>query len=312
MKSLLHIVWMTLLFSCTQNAGKKYALAGQEPLPVTVLTFNMWQGSEAANHQIGEALEVIKVSGGTIAGLQETYSWQEDGSHTDNGAILAEMLGWNYFSHGSSGILTPYEICDTTANNRGVKLRLDENRYIWFFNSHLFHMPYQPYQLGNKEYGDFPFISTAEEAIQYARQARFDETASYIREIASIESEGLPVILTGDFNEPSHLDWTEKAAEAGLYPIPVSWPTTSAYAETGLKDAWRVKFPDEVQKPGHTWSSIDSPGEIHDRIDFVLFKGEQLEVRDAATLGSGDGISDITIENYPSDHRAVRILFQMK
>lgn len=312
MKSLLHIVWITLLFSCTQNAGKKNPPTSHEPLPVTVLTYNMWQGSEAGNHEIGEALEVIKVSGATIAGLQEAYTWREDGSHTDNGAVLAERLGWNYFSQGGSGILTPYEICDTTIGNRGVKLRIDDTRYIWFFNSHLFHLPYQPYQLGNKEYGDFPFITTAEEAIHYARLARFAETENYFREIATIENEGWPVILTGDFNEPSHLDWTEKAVDAGLYPIPVTWPTTAAYAETGLKDAWRVKFPDEVQKPGHTWSSIDSPGEIHDRIDFVLFKGEQLEVRDAATLGSGDGISDIAIENYPSDHRAVRILFQMK
>lgn len=312
MKSLFLLLWISLLFSCNPNAGKKNPTAHQDPLPVTVLTYNMWQGSEAANHHIGEALEVIKASGATIAGLQEAYSWQEDGSYADNGAVLAEMLGWNYFSQGGPGILTMYEICDSTANNRGVKLKIDNNRYLWIFNSHLFHMPYQPYQLGNKEYGDFPFISTAEEAIRYARQARFGETESYIREIASIENEGWPVILTGDFNEPSHLDWTKKAADAGLYPIPVLWPTMVAYTETGLKDAWRVKFPNEVQKPGHTWSSIDSPGEIHDRIDFVLFKGEKLEVMEAATIGFGDGISDIAIKDYPSDHRAVKVLFHFR
>ena len=48
-------------------------------------------------------------------------------------------------------------------------------------------------------------------------------------------SSGSPVFLTGDFNEPSHLDWTQAAANAGLhFGKKVDWPTSHAVVNAGL------------------------------------------------------------------------------
>src|SRR4051812_2651468 len=117
--------------------------------------------------------------------------------------------------------------------------------------------------------------------------------------------------MTGDFNTPSHLDWTP--AVAAVRPdvrYPAAWPVTRALASAGFQDTYRVAHPDPVAAPGITWTfGYPFPrlaeGEVVDRIDFVQASAG-IEV-----LGSGiagpPGTRDVTfpIDPYPSDHRAV-------
>lgn len=272
-----------------------------------VMSFNMWMGGLAGGQPVERSAEVIRLSGAEVVGLQESKAYNADGSLlVHNGAKLAEILGWYFFEQqGSNAIISRYPIADSTAGKLGVKLRINNNRYIWVFNCHLFHMPYQPYQLAGKPYGDFPFINTEKEAISFAKATREADVSRYVAEIKKILSEGWPVMLTGDFNEPSFQDWSEKAVQAGLRKLKVVWPATKAFADLGMKDAYRLFYADEVKFPGETWSSIDEPGEIHDRIDFVLYHGKQIKVIDAQTMGKKDGKSGIGMQAYPSDHRAV-------
>ncbi|MGV8093981.1 MAG: endonuclease/exonuclease/phosphatase family protein [Mangrovibacterium sp.] len=306
-----NISFAVLLFilACSPRI-KKTGLADAVQDTVRVLTYNMWLGGQAGSQPLDKSIEVIRISGAGIVGLQETYPYHADGSVlSDNASLIAGNLRWNYFSQNGSGIITAYEITDTTENKLGIKLKIGNDRYLWFFNCHLFHMPYQPYQLAGKPYGDFPFISTEQEAITFAKSARGAEVNKYVEEIRSILPEGWPVILTGDFNEPSFQDWTTAAVKDGLCQLKVEWPSTKAFADLGMTDAFRVMYPDEVSVRGETWSSIDTPGEIHDRIDFIFYRNEQLKVISAQTIGFKDGKSDIGIPDYPSDHRAVCINF---
>jgi exonuclease III len=297
------------LFTAEENINGQTTNNGDT---LRVLTFNMWLGGEAGKQPLDKSLEVIRTSRAKIVGLQEACTYRREGSvQNDNGRKMAEVLGWNYFSQGSSGILTAYNIVDTTENGLGVKLQFKDDRFIWFFNCHLFHIPYQPYQLAGKRYGDFPFIGTEEEAVAFAESARGDEVKKYAGEIRQILHEGWPVILTGDFNEPSFFDWTQKAVDANLCPLKVEWPSTRFFYNLGLKDAFREFYPDEVEHRGESWSSIDTTGEIHDRIDFVLYKEKLLKVTCAKTIGFKDGKSDVGIDGYPSDHRAVCVSFLM-
>ncbi|HPE58216.1 MAG TPA: endonuclease/exonuclease/phosphatase family protein [Bacteroidales bacterium] len=270
----------------------------------------MWLGGEADHHNIEKSLEVIRVSGAEIIGLQEAYGYNEDGSNHDNGKIIAEKLGWNYIDQGGYGMMSRFPVVGISPTQKGVKLKIDENKFVWFFNCHLNYIPYQPYQLASKEYGDYPFISTEKEAVAWADSARGDVVREYVSEIQNITDEGWPVFLTGDFNEPSFLDWTDEAVKKGIYNLKVTWPSSAAFAKIGMKDAFRESYPDVEKYPGKTWSAIDYPGEIHDRIDFVFFKGKQVKVLNVNTIGFNDGISNIGIEDYPSDHRAVYALFQ--
>ena len=114
------------------------------------------------------------------------------------------------------------------------------------------HAPYQPYQLLKIPYANAPFIATAAEAVNEARKARGAQVDSLLAELKPVLAAGQPVFLTGDFNEPSHQDWTPRAAAARKCPLAVEYPATLAIVSAGMRDSFRSLFPDEVSHPGET------------------------------------------------------------
>jgi exonuclease III len=115
-------------------------------------------------------------------------------------------------------------------------------------------------------------------------------------------------IVTGDFNEPSHRDWSPAAAETGRHPLAVQYPTVLALETMGFLDAFRTFFPDEVAHPGFTWTPItsrDDPADHHDRIDFVLVRGAAARVTGAWVVGESAETADVVVQPWNSDHRGV-------
>jgi hypothetical protein len=66
----------------------------------------------------------------------------------------------------------------------------------------------------------------------------------------------IPLIVLGDFNCPSHLDWTEATkAEHGGWVY--RWPATFLLeTKTKLVDTFREVHPDPVKVPGNSWSTV--------------------------------------------------------
>ena len=175
---------------------------------------------------------------------------------------------------------------------------------VWFFNDHLRPAPYQPYQLAGIPYGrNNPFIETEAEAIAEARRARGDEVDTLLEDMQPAIDSGLPIVLTGDFNEPSHLDWTPRAAEGGCCKLAVRWPASTQIVAAGLEDSYRAHFPDEVARPGHTWTPTPAKRDVLDRIDMIYTHGAKTE--SAAVIGESREHADIVADPFPSDHRAV-------
>jgi endonuclease/exonuclease/phosphatase family metal-dependent hydrolase len=287
---------VTLFGSCTTP----------EKTEVKVMSFNIWMGGGAS---VGKTAEVMANSGADMIGVQESLSGK-----VNMAVHIADSLGWYSYAKGSGKesetILSRYAIVDTSSVGYGVKIQLDERHYVWMFNVHLFHWPYQPYQLNGVEYGGAHTLDTAEEAVASADEARKAQVTTVIADIKSVRDEGYPIFLTGDFNEPSFLDWTDRAAKAGLCKLPVRWPATKAFAEqAGLIDSYRTLYPDEVANPAHTWTSRPSEREVPDRIDFILFKGGVKPVK-SEIIGEEGSLSDIQFADYPSDHRAVITTFR--
>ncbi len=256
-------------------------------------------------------MEVIRAAGADIVGLQETggYEKEKGAGRPDNGRRLAEMLGWKYFDQGErTGILSRFPIVTNTPRNWGVTIRLLSGREVRMFNAHLMHAPYQPYQLLSIPYANAPFLRTADEAVREARKARGEQVERMIAELKPALASGLPVFLTGDFNEPSHLDWTRRAVEAGKCPLPVAFPSTLIVTGAGMRDAFRAAFPDEVSHPGWTWTPTtkpENPKDRHDRIDFVFVGGPNVKVTRCEVIGEERRFADIVVQPYPSDHRSV-------
>lgn len=276
---------------------------------IRVMTFNIWHGGDAGKQPLSQTLEVIRAAKADVVGLQETHGNKKDGKSPDNGQKLAEMLGWNYFDQGErTAILTRFTIFTNTPRKWGVSLRLPSGREARMFNAHLMHAPYQPYQLLGIPYADAPFIKTAAEAVSEARKARGEQVERLFAELKPALGAGQPVFLTGDFNEPSHQDWTRRAADAGKCPVAVEYPTTLAIMQAGMRDAFRMAFPDEIANPGRTWTPItklDDPKDRHDRIDMIFVAGTNAVVKRCEVVGEDRKFADIIVQPYPSDHRAV-------
>ena len=289
-----------------------------EDSTLRVMSYNIHRGGVVFLKQpLSQTANAILLAKADIVGIQETRSPRGDTLED-----LAKLLGWNY-DEGSC-IVTRYEIVEHFKGGKdykgGIKVKLASDKHAYIFNLHLPSHPYQPYQLlgirpkWHKHTNNITFIKTEAEAIEWAKKARGVEIGKVLRQVKSIPDKDAPVFVVGDFNEPSHLDWTEPAAKAGRHPIKVEYPTSSEMAKAGFSDSYRTIFPDEMKNPGITWSpayKVGDPRTHHDRIDFVYFKGKGLEVKEVKILGENEENADIVVTPYPSDHRAVVASFKI-
>ncbi len=284
-----------------------------EALCVKVMTYNIYRGGTMRGQPLSQTAKVIQEAKADIVGIQETRS-----PSGLNGGELAQLLGWNHYENPRNRvILTRYEILEKMEN--GIKVKLPSGQEAYVLNLHLPSNPYQPYQLMGiqpkwHKHKDTPFIQTEAEAIEAAQKARGGEISALLNQIRDLPDQAPPVFVVGDFNEPSHLDWTDKAAESGRHPMKVAYPNSLAMIKAGFADSYRTIYPDEMKKPGFTWSpayKADDPKTHHDRIDFVYFKGKGVKVTEAQIIGENEANADIVIAPYPSDHRAVVATFTL-
>ena len=287
--------------------------AQSEESSVRVMSYNIYRGGTFRGQVLSQTAKVIQEVKADVVGIQETRS--PDGVNAEE---LARLLGWNHHVNpGNRVILTRYEIVEKMRD--GIKVKLPSGQEAHLFNLHLPSNPYQPYQLLGiqpkwEKHKDTPFIKTEAEAIEGAKEARGGEISALLNQIRSLPDKEAPVFVVGDFNEPSHLDWTEAAAKAGRHPIKVEYPNSLAMTKAGFADAFRTVYPDEMKKPGFTWTPImkaDDPKTHHDRIDFVYFKGKGVKVTEAKIVGENKENADIVVAPYPSDHRAVVATFTL-
>ncbi|NUB46696.1 endonuclease/exonuclease/phosphatase family protein [Fertoebacter nigrum] len=285
-----------------------------------VMNYNIWGAGGNEGKGIDETLAVIRAANPDIIGLQETRlegaDCTADACPPGGDSIapaLAQALGWHVYDQTqengvlwANAVISRYPIGPASANDLGVAVDVD-GQSVWIFNIHHDDEPYQPYQLLGIEYGPAPFITTGAEAVDYANQTRKAGMDLLMADMAAAEG-AAAVFVTGDFNEPSHLDWTAAAVAAGTHPVVVEWPTTKRLADAGFTDAYRAAHPDPVAKPAFTWTPTGDEAatdDHHDRIDFVFARAPGLVVVDAAIVGEDGPRSDIAVTPWPSDHRAV-------
>jgi endonuclease/exonuclease/phosphatase family metal-dependent hydrolase len=265
-----------------------------EPLTVRVMTYNILVGGTRLGQPLEQTAAVIEAAEADIIGLQE------QAHHADD---LAAMLGFDHRVHGNSpAILSRWPIVD--ASPRGVVVALPNGRRVHVYNVHLTAYPYQPYDLRDQK------IHTPAEAVAAARATRGAAVTALLEEIQPALDEAQPVFVTGDFNEPSHLDWIPATADAHL-GYAVRWPTSRALTGVGLRDAYRAVHPDPASRPAPTWTPLRTApaNEVHDRIDWVLYAGQGVRVIDARVVGERAASADIVVQPFPSDHRAVVATF---
>lgn len=257
---------------------------------VTIMTFNIENGGTQVSFD--KVVEVIHKAKADVVGLQEAWG---------NTSKLAKALGWKYYNNRQH-IISRYPLFEPK-DGRSVYtlIEVKPGYVVAMANIHLPDDPYGPDLIRNGA------SATKVEAIE--SKVRLPTALPPIQKLATLAQRGVPVFLTGDFNSPSHLDWSR-------HHVAVAWPVTKTAEKSGLKDAYRAKHPNFVKDPAVTWpsnrphvttTSFDgfnpSEDDPHDRIDFI-FTGGRTKVIEASI--------DKFVQPWPSDHHAVVAHFEVR
>ena len=282
------------------------------PATVKVMTLNIFYGGDEWNLENGQwcvrpagcpetmkhVVSTIRAADPDIVGLQEA---------TANECVLADMLGW--FCEPRLQLISRFPLIDPPGANGVYALaEVTPGRFVAISNVHLPSDPYGPYWVRDGE--------PRSTVLALERSTRLPAIQRQLSVLPGLATSGVPVFLTGDFNSPSHLDWTPAVdAVRDEVRYPVAWPVSEALAGAGFRDSYREVHPDPAAVPGFTWTppgTLESvPNEVYDRIDWVLVQGP------AETLGTklvgepGGPDVDVSHDPYPTDHRGVVSTFRV-
>lgn len=267
-----------------------------------VLQWNIWHGGRHVplkGHD--RIIELLKASGADIITMQEGYGFQEEiaaalhyhlqtPSPTDNLCLYSRFPLEKQKS--SNSFFSNPAIVDMGG---GRSLLVDN---CWERYS------YRPEYTGSfPDTGHDPAVWVAEDSILPMADVRqmLDTDLAPV-----LKHRDMPVILGGDFNSCSHLDWTARAAHLHYGYGPVAFPVSRFLMERGYKDSFRETNPDEVNRPEGTFAGIYGQLDFS-RIDFIYYKGG-IQAIHSKIVQTAPEIDDI----WASDHSAVVTTFRWK
>ncbi len=285
---------LLLTFALQSPAASVDAPVAAEPLDV--LTWNIWHGGREDGEDVGPArvADVLRDSGAELIALQETYG---------SGELLADALGFHFHPRGTNvSILSRYPVLEDLSvgpefNCAGALVELPDGGRAAFFSIWL---PYsgEIWAAGTRD--------TSDPAAMLAACQASDDLMSTLwpaiqeRHAALKNAADVPLILAGDFNTMSHLDYSEVGRDQ--YGVPVAWPVAQGLARAGLRDAYRECNPRIDRTADATWTPR-FPDQEQDRIDFIQYRATDLRATESQVLRShADG--------FPSDHAAVLARFE--
>jgi endonuclease/exonuclease/phosphatase family metal-dependent hydrolase len=260
----------------------------------SVMSFNVL----FKNFDLEATTSVLEQANADIIGLQEVQPFAL--------SYLAKQMGYQMvhlpdnpaaLHANDTGILTRFPVVEWLPF--GVVVELSRGRYLGVLNVHLPPFPYEPFGIRDRKF------KTPEEVIASSESHRLPVLEEVLHTVRALQNRSIPVCLLGDFNEPSHLDWTPRAASVGQhFGWSVPFPVSVRLQEAGFVDTYRCHFPDELAFPGHTWSP-ESSEEGADRIDYIYLRGGAVEPVHSEVLGPDDFPAMKEAGRFPSDHEAV-------
>ena len=299
-----------------------------------VLSWNVLHGANDVTDGPEKALAVIKESRADVVLMQESYDI--NGDRPKLGAWLAEQLGWNQWQGDSPHlcILTPYDIAETFSQEpwHGVGARLvdESGRSFIAWSIWLDYRAYITYALReNPDMSDADLIAL--ESVGSSRLPEATRIVARLKALGQLESP-IPVLVGGDWNTPSHLDWTLDTSRVYKRRRNLPLPVSLAMKDAGFIDTYRVVEPNPVQSPGITWSPMfrmsGGTEQGFERIDRVYLKDPVVD--ESGRVDRDQPVKSSTLQplagtvyplvwesdeipvmerTFPSDHGAVLIEF---
>lgn len=282
---------------------------------LTVLSWNVWHGGHSKTYP-GKGCEgtigILKKSNADVILMVETYG---------AAPMVADSLGYQYnlisdnlCIYSRYPITGKYAFPDSisTFNFGGVMIDVDGTP-VRLFDTWLHYLP--DMRLAPTDKSEEDILAWEREG---TREKEIHKILTVLRPMLA-QADSIPVIMGGDFNVHSHLDWTE--ATRNLYNhggAVVNWPVSTAMQEAGFKDSFREMNPDPATHLGVTWltdaDSLETERRM-DRIDFIYYQGKTIQVIESECYDNSLGkIFSFKGEDffYPSDHGFVLSKFELK
>lgn len=350
MKTFPLLLAFCLLSLCAKGQGAVCAGSGGDGADyrrLSVLQLNIWQDATQVPGAFQGLAEVIAAQRPDVVTLCEVCDFGGV-NFTDSLCRSLQARGERYYTCPSqdAGILSRYPIVesralDSVSINRAL---IDvDGCPVAVYSVHLDYTHYAcylPRGYDGVTWQECPYPASAEEILtQNDASRRPGEVRRLVAEAGEDLAAGVPVIIGGDFNEPSWLDWQDDTRN--LYDhrgFVVSWTSTRLLHQAGYRDAYRELHPDAVTHPGFTWpaSNRDVPvGQLtwapksdeRDRIDFVFYRSAAKDrlrpvaafvVGPRASIVRGERVDEASQDSivepqgvWPSDHKGVMVCFEL-
>jgi len=318
----------------------------QAQFDVNFMTFNVWQEGTSVTNGLVKIRDVIAKVNPDIVGFTEVRNF---GGQDWTTKIINELaaLGLNYhrgYKGGDVSIISKFPILESKLvyNGEGSIASFDINIFgktVMVACGHLdytYYACYLPrgYNGGSPNWnmiddgtGKPKPVTDINQILSYNLLSTRDEQVKAL--LNHIKSKTVPIIFMGDFNEPSHLDWTEKTSSLFDHSgMVIPWQNTRLLADSGFIDSYRAFFPNELHNPGITWPSYAhgkgttswTPlADERDRIDYIFYKGSEIQTTYVTLVGPRESYENNQLsttftnnENFiadtlawPSDHKAL-------
>ena len=300
------VALMLALVACSSDGGDSDgggSTTSGSTQTLKVMTFNIEYGGK--NVSFDNVVAAIKQADPDIVGVNEPGK---------NIPGIAEQLGWNYYD-AERQLVSKFPIKAPADNNpRYSYIEVSPGHFVAVADIHLTSAPYGPNIIARKNYD-------LEQVMAVEKKNRVPEATEVADNLAWNADQGVPSLMFGDFNTPSHRDWTEEMVGARpQIKFAVEWPVTKMLEDDGFTDSYRAIHPDPTTDPGLTWPAARPkiPGEwnpgpttLADRIDMIFSAG--LAKPTASTIVGEEGAPGVTMSEtpWPSDHRALLSTFDV-
>jgi hypothetical protein len=176
--------------------------------------------------------------------------------------------------------------------------------------------------------------------LQQNKESERDEAIDiFVNDALKETKKGNMVLLAGDFNEPSHLDWAEESKYLFDHNgTVIPWHNSITLRQNGFLDAYREKYPNPVTHPGITWPANNEnvalsklvwtpDADDRERIDFIYYpEDKRIILKNIVIVGPEGSIvkgkraaSNLRKDQFltpkgiwPSDHKGILAIFNIK
>lgn len=321
----------------------------KEELELRVLQFNIWQEGTQVENGFNAIVDEIISSRADLVALSEVRNYKGI-NFTKKLVNALKDKGHTYYENQNddSNLISRFPILSHgylygLKNDKGsiTKAVIDiKGCEVAFYSAHLDYTNYAcylPRGYCGKKWSELnkPENKLKKVLKMNANSYRDDQIAAFINDGLNEAKQGRLVILGGDFNEPSHKDWTEETKDLFDHNgLSVPWHCTTMLEQKGFVDTYRGLYPNPVSHPGFTWVADNRDKDVseltwtpkadeRDRIDYIFhYPDNRLKLQDAYIIGPKASIvknkrvqeesDDKIVEPlaaWPTDHKALLVIY---